>query len=77
LLDNAIFKALPNGALDAAAFHFNANSNAAVDADDRIIYNHANGYLWYDTDGLGGASAIKFAVLVNKPVIDATDFLVI
>lgn len=76
-LENAIFTGLglTTGTLAAAQFHTGA---AAHDADDRIIYNSANGQILYDADGLDGAAAVLFATLTNKPQdIDRTDFVII
>src|SRR5436853_7207897 len=50
VLENAVFPGLPVGPLAAAAFH--AGTHAA-DAGDRIIYNHATGALFFDSDGTG------------------------
>jgi Ca2+-binding RTX toxin-like protein len=75
LLDNVVFTALGNaGALNAAAFHL---GTAAHDASDRIVYNKATGVLSYDADGTGASAAVQFAVLSNKAVVSASDFLVI
>jgi serralysin len=58
-LANLFMQALGAGALDPDAFHIGA---AAVDAEDRIIYNEVNGNLSYDADGVGGAAATHFAI---------------
>jgi Ca2+-binding RTX toxin-like protein len=73
-LDDAIFTGLAPGALPAGAFVIGA---AAQDADDRIIYNSANGRLYFDADGNGAGAAVQFATLHLNPAIVATDFLVI
>ena len=73
-LDNAVFATLADGALNANAF---VVGTAAVDADDRIIYNGATGQLYYDADGVGGSAAILFAIVKTAPALDSTDFLVI
>jgi len=63
------------GALTAAAF---ATGTAAADADDRIIYNSANGALYYDADGSNAASAqIQFATLTTGLSVTSADFLII
>ena len=49
----------------------------ALDANDYIVYNRADGMLSYDNDGNGSHAAIAFAVLINKPVLAANDFVVI
>ena len=61
-------------ALNPAFFRAGAK---ALDANDYIVYNKANGVLSYDADGNGARAAIAFAVLINKPVLAANDFVVI
>ena len=74
-LENAIFTKIgATGGLNANYFKV---GTAAADANDYIIYNHSTGGLFYDADGNGAGAAIAFAVLTTKPVIDASDFLVI
>lgn len=62
LLENAIFKAFgkATGALSAGAFN---TGKAATEADDRIVYDTASGALWYDSDGTGSATAVRFATI--------------
>jgi Ca2+-binding RTX toxin-like protein len=74
-LDHTIFTALGVGALAASAFKDNAL--APRDADDHIIYNSDTGSLFYDADGLGGATAVKFASLLPGLALTAADFVVI
>jgi len=74
-LDDAIFTAIGGlGALNANAF---VTGTAALDGNDRIIYNAANGNLYYDADGNGAGAAVLFANLQNLAVLSATDFVVI
>ena len=80
-LGQAIFPAVGGtGTLAAAAFHSGAglDENSAASAAERIIYDTVSGALYYDPDGMGGAPAIKFAVLGlgSHPSIAATDFVV-
>jgi len=77
-LDDLVFKALTPGRLAASAFE-TGTDNVANNATTRIIYNTDTGDLFYDADGSGGgAAAIKFAVLLNKPAeLNHTDFVVI
>ncbi|HEV7659769.1 MAG TPA: Calx-beta domain-containing protein [Allosphingosinicella sp.] len=72
-LDDAIFTAL-GGGLNANAFVL---GTSAAGAEDRIIYNSANGQLFYDADGTGGGAQILFAVLTNHASLSASDFQVI
>jgi Ca2+-binding RTX toxin-like protein len=44
---------------------------------DYIVYNRASGVLSYDADGSSAGHAVAFALLTNKPVLTASDFLVI
>ncbi|KQP75794.1 hypothetical protein ASF60_23195 [Methylobacterium sp. Leaf113] len=73
-LDGTMFTGLAGGALVAAAFK--DLSTSAVDGDDRILYDRTTGRLSYDTDGSGSGAAVQFAVLDNKAVITAADFVV-
>jgi Ca2+-binding RTX toxin-like protein len=75
LVDNAVFTKLGgNGALKAGFFHLGA---AAADADDHIIYNKTTGALIYDANGNAAGGAVQFATLINKPALQANDFVVI
>lgn len=74
VLDDAIFAGLAPGDLGASAF---AIGTQAMDADDRVIYDHATGALMYDADGFDGAAAVQFAILGNGSSLAASDFLVI
>ena len=74
LLDDAVFTGLSLGALDAGAF---VTGTAALDANDRIIYNSTTGALLFDVDGVGGAAAIQFATLQTGLTLTASDFFVI
>jgi Ca2+-binding RTX toxin-like protein len=74
-LDHNIFTGIATGPLSAGAF---VVGNAALDADDRIIYNQAAGQLWFDADGNGAGDPVLFATLANQPTtITASDFVVI
>jgi Ca2+-binding RTX toxin-like protein len=74
-LDDAVFTAIGGlGALNANAF---VTGTAAVDADDRIIYDAETGQLFYDADGSGSGAAILFAQLSGSLSLTASDFQVI
>jgi Ca2+-binding RTX toxin-like protein len=73
-LDHTVFAGLSSGALAAAAFHFGAS---ATDADDRIIYNSASGALFFDADGVGGATQVQFATLSAQLMLTQNDFFVV
>jgi len=74
VLENAIFTAIAAGALPGSAFR---QGTAATDADDRIIYDPATGALFYDSDGIGAAAAIRFATLQAGLALTAGEFEVI
>jgi Ca2+-binding RTX toxin-like protein len=74
VLENAIFAALPAGSLTPDRFAF---GTMALSANVRILYDSTTGNLFYDSDGLGGSSAIRFAQLNGAPALTHLDFLVV
>nr|WP_316654903.1 calcium-binding protein [uncultured Gellertiella sp.] len=72
-LDHKIFSKLKTGNLAANAFVANT-SGTATHATDRIVYNSANGKLYYDADGNGSGAAMLIAVLDNHAKLAAADF---
>jgi phospholipase/lecithinase/hemolysin len=70
-LDDAVFKGLALGALPAGAFQTGA---AALQADDRIIYDPVTGRLYFDPDGLGGTAQVQFATLTAGLAMTASEF---
>jgi Ca2+-binding RTX toxin-like protein len=74
VLDNAVFTALSDGALPASAF---VAGPAALDADDRILFNAANGSVFYDADGNGAGAALLIAIVPVGQQLTAADFSVI
>ncbi|MBN9022870.1 MAG: calcium-binding protein [Rhizobiales bacterium] len=71
LLSQGIFTALSPGELPATAF---VKGKAAVDADDRIIYDKKTGSLYYDADGSGAGAQVQFASLDKNTKLKASDF---
>ena len=68
----------PSGKFAAGDARFwSSGTGAAHDADDRVIYNTANGQLWYDADGNGAGAAQRIATLQGAPTLAATDIEVI
>jgi Ca2+-binding RTX toxin-like protein len=68
----------PSGRFAAGDARFwSSGTGAAHDADDRVIYNAANGQLWYDADGNGAGAAQLIATLQGAPTLAATDIEVI
>jgi Ca2+-binding RTX toxin-like protein len=77
-LSKAIFKALGAAGVLKSAFFF--KGAAAHDADDHIIYNPANGRLYYDDDGNGVHAQVLFATLgttTHPTNVAYNDFVVI
>lgn len=72
-LDDAIFTALVGG-LAPGAFRYGAT---AADADDYIMYEQATGSLYYDADGNGSGTKLKFAIIDDKPLISAGDIQIV
>ena len=62
------------GVLPQGEFHVGA---AAGDHGDRIIYNPHTGFLFYDSDGSGGAAEIHFATVNPHLALHNTDFHII
>jgi Ca2+-binding RTX toxin-like protein len=73
-LDNNVFTALSDGALPASAF---VAGTAALDADDRILFNAADGSVYYDSDGSGAGAALLVAYVPVGQVLTAADFIVV
>ncbi|MCG7391807.1 calcium-binding protein [Microvirga sp. ACRRW] len=48
-----------------------------VDEVATLLYNSTTGVLSFDEDGTGGAAAIQLALLSTKPVLTASDFILI
>lgn len=49
---------------------------AATDADDRFIYNNADGSLFFDSDGTGSSAEVQIATLNGLPSLTNTDITV-
>jgi Ca2+-binding RTX toxin-like protein len=73
-LENAVFSSLGGGFLAANAF---VTGEAALDANDRIIYNSDTGALLYDSDGSGAADAVQFAEVATGLAFTNLDFFVV
>jgi Ca2+-binding RTX toxin-like protein len=75
LLDQDIFSSsLGLGNISAGEFVI---GTAALDANDRIIYDSITGALSYDSDGFGGTAAIQFAELSPGLALTLLDFVVV
>lgn len=74
VLDNDIFTGLTPGKLTSAAFRI---ASAALDADDRILYNNATGALQFDVDGTGAGGATTFAILSPGLALSQSSILIV
>ncbi|MDH4560234.1 Calx-beta domain-containing protein [Pseudomonas sp. BN411] len=74
-LSRAVFSAISDASLVSGGF-FRAGS-AALDADDRIVYDRTTGALAYDSDGTGAATAVRIAIVGTTvhPAVAAADFV--
>ncbi|MCG7394875.1 hypothetical protein MHY87_18405 [Microvirga sp. ACRRW] len=70
------FSKISKGTLKAGAFKVGDNSGFKLDADDRILYHKAQGALFYDPDGSGGARAVQFATIAKNLALTHKDFII-
>jgi serralysin len=73
-LDDAVFTGLARGVLSADAFTIGGQ---ATDAADRIIYDSQSGNLYYDSDGSGSASQVRFAKVGANVQLTHSDFYIV
>jgi Ca2+-binding RTX toxin-like protein len=69
-LSKSIFASI-GSALTTSEFQL---GTVADDANDYILYDKANGRLYYDADGSGAKAAVLFADLINGTTLRYTDF---
>jgi Ca2+-binding RTX toxin-like protein len=74
-LDNAVMPKL--GVVGAMPVGFLRTGPAAVDVNDFIVYNRANGNLYYDMNANAAGGMIHLATLTTKPILTAADFAVV
>ena len=72
-LSKSAFSTIARGTLKAASFVLGPT---AQDAGDRILYNKADGSLYYDADGTGSAAAAKFASVAAGVILNASDIII-
>lgn len=68
------FTADPSGTLDPSAF---LAGTVATSASHHLIYNIGTGALYYDADGAGGAAQVQIALLSTRPMLSASDLLLV
>ena len=77
-LDDAVYSGIgARGALAVASFHSAAGATGGADPAHRVVYDTADGKLYYDADGDGAAAALLVATLQGAPALSAADILVI
>jgi Ca2+-binding RTX toxin-like protein len=76
-IDNDLYPALGSqaGYLAASAFKV-VGTGAAVDANDRIIYNQLTGVLSYDWNGSATGGRVALADLTNSPTLTSGDIYI-
>lgn len=75
-LENAIFNQFATaGAIPVGTFVSGLGA-VAVDSNDYLIYDTANGNLYYDADGNGIGVQVVFAALTGIPVLTPADFVI-
>ena len=78
VLDRSVFAGVAAlQSLQPSAFFAGAQATAAIDSDDRLIYDSTTGSLYYDVDGVGGVAAVELARLLNLPNLQYSDFLIL
>ncbi len=75
-IDNAVFTGLAAGALAGVRFVANLSGRATTD-NHRIIYETDTGNLFFDADGTGATTRVRFAVLDAGLSITAAEFFVV
>jgi Ca2+-binding RTX toxin-like protein len=75
VLSRSVFKAF--GASDPFLAGNFRSGVAAVDADDRIIFDREGNKLYYDADGVGGSAQVLFATLEVRSLITAADITLV
>lgn len=79
-LDSSVFAGLSVGALASAAFKLIASgsSTTGVDNSDRILYDKADGDIYFDRDGSGDTyDRVLFASITNGTSLDQLDFEIV
>ncbi|AWN43208.1 calcium-binding protein [Methylobacterium durans] len=76
-LDKSVFSGLTSGEFSGEFFKDITSQDSSIDDNDRILYDHNTGNLYFDYDGKGSIDAVLFAVLDNRPTLLSQDFFVI
>lgn len=79
-LSKKIFAKIPVGALsesDLLITTVDEEEIVASEEGEHFIYDQATGDLYFDKDGVGSATAVKFATLVGLPSLEAADLMIV
>nr|WP_244489932.1 calcium-binding protein [Rhizobium sp. Leaf391] len=74
-LDDAFFSAITGTGTMLSGYFKNLDA-AAIDANDRILYEKSTGDLFYDADGSGSGARIKFAEVSINTNLTYQDFFI-
>ena len=70
MMKQTVFAGVVKGILSADAF---VAGTAALDADDRFIFDQASGQLWFDIDGTGAQDQQLIATFEQNALVTASD----
>jgi Ca2+-binding RTX toxin-like protein len=73
-LKSSVFPNASLGTLASSAF---VVGTRALDAADRVIYDRAQGKIFYDADGTGSAAAVLFAQVTKGLALTHADFMIV
>lgn len=76
VLENAVFRGLPEGRLRASQFSVTEGNNG-TQLSHRILYNSDTGALMYDSDGSGRVRGVVFGWLDTDLSLTTGDFLIV
>ncbi len=76
-LENSVYKAI-GSSWSSSQFVERTADHKAQTSGQHVIYDKADGTLWYDSDGKGSHAAVEFAILQNHPAtISSGDFVIV
>ncbi len=76
-IDNAAYPSLGNQGWIPSWMFKVVGTGAAVDVNDRLIYNARSGVLTYDWNGSGDGGRVVLAVLDDAPTLTAADIYIL
>lgn len=76
-LDHAVFSVFTQSGGISAGQLVVGNGATASDSDDFLVYDTADGKLYYDADGNGEENPLEIVTLTGVPALTAADFVVV